>query len=190
MTWTRRLNKKPCSTMYLTFRDVRNLVEPSLSLAGLGRRYGIQDNEGKGTFPHSSNRCLWTLKTTCSLPPEDSPDWFNDLSGQKIPLPEIRQALEAFQRGGFSNRYDYLSHYLRLDVNTLNFGFWNIWSDWKSRGINLVVSRLFTISKVKKNLFLQRKKNNKPTVKVFSGGFLFLLHLLTVWKTRACSTCS
>lgn len=134
--------------MYLTWRDVRNLVEPSLNLGGLGRRYGIGDKDGKGVFPHSSNRCLWTLKNKTSLPPEDSPDWFNELSGQNLPLAEIRQALEDYQQGGFRCRYDYLAHYLSLDVNTLNFGFWHLWSEWKSRGINLVVSRLFTVSKV------------------------------------------
>ena len=134
--------------MYLTFRDVRNLVEPSLNLRGLGRRYGIGDTDGKGVFPHSSNRCLGTLKTARSLPPEDSSDWFDDLSGATLPLTEIRQALADYQRGGFTSRYYYLSHYLGLDVNTLNFGFWHLWADWKSRGINLVVSRLFTVSKV------------------------------------------
>ena len=147
MTWTRVVYKTR-NTMFLTFRDVRNLVEPSLNLRNLGRRYGLADNDGKGVFPHSSNRCLWTLKNVCSLPAEDSPQWFDDLSGARTPVSEIRQALQDFQSGGFNTRYEYLVSYLAKDVSTLNFGFWHLWNEWKERGVNLVVARLFTLSKV------------------------------------------
>jgi len=147
MTWTRTYRGNR-STLFLTFRDVQNLVEPSLNLRNLGRRYGLDENEGKGVFPHSTNHCLWTLKNACSLPDEDSPQWFDDLSGTRIPVSDIRQALQDFQSGGFTNRYEYLVSYLSKDVSTLNFGFWHLWGEWKKRGVNLVVARLFTLSKV------------------------------------------
>lgn len=149
MSLTRNVGqRKSPDAKFLTFRDVRNLVEPNLNLRNLGRRYGLADDIGKGVFPHSSNRCIWTLKNACSLPPEDSPEWFDDLSGKKIPVSEIQRALQDFQSGRFNTRYEYLVCYLAKDVSTLNFGFWHLWTEWKERGVNLVVARLFTLSKV------------------------------------------
>lgn len=148
MTWTTRSRKSPAVKLLLTWRDVRNLLEPNLSLAGLGKRYGLSANEGKGAFPHSSNKCLGTLKNSTSLPPEDSPEWYNDLTGVNTPLSEIRQALEEFERLRLTSRYHYLILYLKKDVSVLAYGFWNLWSEWKERGINVVITRTFTVSKV------------------------------------------
>ena len=54
------------SRIYLTWKDVRNLVEPSIGLGGLGRRYGLADEMGKGLFPHSSNSSLWYVRSAKS----------------------------------------------------------------------------------------------------------------------------
>ena len=55
---------KAKSKCYLTARDVRQLVEPNLSLARLGERYWLDGDGGKELFPHSSNSCLWALRNT------------------------------------------------------------------------------------------------------------------------------
>ena len=58
MVW-KEPGRKTRPQLLLTWRDVRLLVEPNIGLAGLGQRYGLSEDEGKGLFPHSSNNSLW-----------------------------------------------------------------------------------------------------------------------------------
>lgn len=110
--WTRKDKVK--SKVYLTCRDVRQLVEPTISLDGLGKRYGLDGEGGKGLFPHSSNACLWTLQNTSALPDEMSPEWRNDLSGVRPSIDDIRRSLREFEERGYGSRYEYLLCYLQV----------------------------------------------------------------------------
>ena len=112
MSWTLK-EKNSRSQGFLTWRDVRQLLEPNLSLEGLGQRYRLSQDEGKGLFPHSWNNSLW--KHTTILPPEESLAWRNDLTGTRPSLEAIRQAHHEFHTRGFANVYDYLCYYLQVD---------------------------------------------------------------------------
>ena len=108
LTWTSFCKAK--SKCYLSARDVRQLVEPNLSLARLGERYGLDGDGGKGLFPNSSNLCLWALRNTSTLPDELSSEWRNDLTGTRPPLEDIRRSLREFEKQGF----EYLQRYLQV----------------------------------------------------------------------------
>ena len=105
---------KAKSKVYLTCRDVRQLVEPTISLEGLGKRYGLDGEGGKGLFPHSSNACLWTLQNTSTLPDEMSPEWRNDFSGARPSTEDIQRSLREFEERGYGSRYEYLLCYLQV----------------------------------------------------------------------------
>jgi len=45
----------PFWAQYITFKDVRNLTDQGTSLELLGKRFGVPEKFGKGTFPHSAN---------------------------------------------------------------------------------------------------------------------------------------
>ena len=112
LTWTSFCKAK--SKCYLSARDVRQLVEPNLSLARLGERYGLDGDGGKGLFPNSSNLCLWALRNTSTLPDELSSEWRNDLTGTRPPLEDIRRSLREFEEQGYGSRYEYLQRYLQV----------------------------------------------------------------------------
>ena len=73
MKWKETGISRP--TIYLTWRDVRQLVEPGIGLGGLGRRYGLGSEEGKGLFPHSGNNNIRKLHLSFSLPNHESEEW-------------------------------------------------------------------------------------------------------------------
>ena len=114
MSWT-STERNLMSQGLWTCRDVRQLLEPNLSLEGLGQRYGLSQDEGKGLFPHSWNNSLWKLKHTTILPSEESLAWRNDLTGTRPSLEAIHQAHHEFHTRGFANVYDYLCYYLQVD---------------------------------------------------------------------------
>ena len=113
MSWTSREGKTR-SQVFLTWRDVRQLLEPNLSLAMLGQRYGLNESQGKGLFPHSWSDSIYKLKTTKTLPPADSSAWYSSLSGKRPSLEDIQKAGEEYINGGFQNCYEYLCHYLQV----------------------------------------------------------------------------
>ena len=45
----------PFWAQYITFKDVRHLTDQGTSLELLGKRFGVPEEFGKGTFPHSAN---------------------------------------------------------------------------------------------------------------------------------------
>ena len=54
----------PFWAQYITFKDVRNLTDQGTSLELLGKRFGVPEKFGKGTFPHSANcsvRCVFII---------------------------------------------------------------------------------------------------------------------------------
>ena len=102
------------SKLLITMRDVRNLVEPTISLGNLGKRYGVSGcEESKGLFPHSSNTSIHKLRASTELPSVDSPEWDNLLGGRPNDT-EIQVAHADFQRHGYANRYEYLLGYLKV----------------------------------------------------------------------------
>ena len=114
MMWKETGKSRP--TIYLTWRDVRQLVEPGIGLGGLGRRYGLGSEEGKGLFPHSGNNNIRKLHLSFSLPNHESEEWTNSLGRNRPTHEEIESAHEEFRRIGAVNRYQYLVYYLKVSV--------------------------------------------------------------------------
>ena len=135
---TQWLGDKNC-TVHLTMKDVRNLEEPNVNLATLGKKYNL--DEAKGLFPHSLSTGVQDLKETLHLPPANSSAWYNLLSNSSPNDAEIEQAHIDFQQCSAKNLYQYALHYLEKDVLVLFKVFFEILKAWNLSGVNIVLAR-------------------------------------------------
>ena len=76
-------------------KDIRNLEEPNVNLATLGKKYNL--DVAKGLFPHSLSTGVRDLNETDCLPAVNSSAWYNLLSNSSPKYEEIEQAHMDFQ---------------------------------------------------------------------------------------------
>ena len=106
-------SKKNWSQQFV-FKDVRNLTEQNCSLELLSKRFGVPNQSGKGTFPHSANCSVRWLKETQSLPNFESQEWNDVLKNCKPTQEAVNQAQQDFQLIKAENLYEYLIFYLKV----------------------------------------------------------------------------
>lgn len=135
---TQWLGEKNC-TVHLTMKDIRNLEEPNVNLATLGKKYNL--DVAKGLFPHSLSTGVQDLKETDRLPTVNSSAWYNLLSNSSPNDEEIEQAHIDFQHCSAENLYEYALHYLEKDVLVLFKVFFEILKAWNVSGVNIVLAR-------------------------------------------------
>ena len=71
----------------------------------------------KGVFPYTFFTSIERLKNTTCIPPKST--FFNDLTKTEITDENYQRAIDCFTRLGCTNMYEYLLHYLKLDVTLL-----------------------------------------------------------------------
>ena len=135
---TKWLQETACP-ISLTMKDVRNLEEPNVNLATLGKKYNLEIS--KGLFPHAISDGIVTLKETKCLPSKESEIWYNILSHSKPSDQDIEQAHADFEECSAQNLYDYAKSYLCRDVEVLFNVFFKILEAWKLSGVNIVLAR-------------------------------------------------
>ena len=149
--------EKKCKIL-LTFKDARSLQEPNINLATLGKKFNI--DVSKGLFPHAVSVSVQNLKQTTQLPPAASTSWFNILSNSKPSDTDIQQAHCDFENCGARNLYEYAISYLARDTQVLFQVFLQMLEAWNQAGVNIILSRQFTISSVVFKLFYIQNKLN------------------------------
>lgn len=131
----------------IVFRDVAKLLAPSTSLRSFGALFKLE--QAKAHFPFGLLNSVEALK----MPelPSDLLSWKSDLSsgggGSSTTLEDIAEAQELYRRAGCTNLGEYLSAYLKLDVDILYLAT----QKWRRHlkqlvDIDFVESKKFTIS--------------------------------------------
>ena len=151
--------KEKKSKILLTFKDARSLQEPNINLATLGKKFNLDVT--KGLFPHALSVSIQNLKQTTHLPPPTSSSWFNILSNSTPSETDINQAHLDFENCGAHNLYEYAIAYLCRDTQVLFQVFLQMLEAWNQAGVNIILTRQFTISSVVFKLFyIQNKRND------------------------------
>ena len=125
--------------IFLTFKDVKHLQEPNVSLATLGKIYNLEVE--KGLFPHALSLSIENLKNTLQLPPYEADAWFNVLTNSKPSRQAVEQAHQDFSESSSNNLYQYCVKYLHLDCEVLFQSFMCMLEDWNRAGVNLILAR-------------------------------------------------
>ena len=132
---------------HVTFRDVISLLSPGTSLRQFGQLFNLQ--QAKAHFPFGILTGVDALK----LPklPADVSDWQSDLTASKGPTTQadVDEALQLFEDAQCNSVGDYLTTYLRLDVDILYLATQG-WRQTIAAEINVdfVHSATFTISSI------------------------------------------
>ena len=132
------MEEKKC-LIFLTFKDVKYLLEPNVSLATLGKIYNLQVE--KGLFPHAISLSVEKLKNTQHLPQYEAEAWFNVLTNSKPSRQAVEQSHQDFYESRSTNLYQYCEKYLHRDCKVLFQSFMCMLEDWNRTGVNLILAR-------------------------------------------------
>jgi hypothetical protein len=96
----------------LRIGEIKRLLSPGTSLAGLAKTVGIPESKASFPFQMFTSEAYLREKRL----PEKSEQWQSDLSpGKKITQEEVDEIQKLYDLLGFKNVGDYLVHYLKLD---------------------------------------------------------------------------
>ena len=127
----------------VVFRDFLSIENPFTSLENMSRKYNIQ--HPKQVFPYGVLTSINRLKTMQNMPMSDG--YWKMMSGGLVEQEKRRKAAAYFKTTNASNMYEYIIHYLHIDVLSLCecfFGYQKVLfetEDW-----NIPANKLYTIS--------------------------------------------
>jgi DNA polymerase type B, organellar and viral len=129
----------------ISFRDITKLLAPSTNLRSFGALFELP--VAKGHFPFSILKGPQSLKIPTL--PKDKRTWQSTLSSNQDPITqtEVNEAIDFYNKSGFTNVGQYLKHYLTLDVKILQQAT-DLWRQRLAKviGLDFIDIEKFTIS--------------------------------------------
>ena len=160
----------------VVFRDFLSIENPFTSLENMSRKYNIE--HPKQVFPYGVLTSIKRLKSMKTMPLGD--EYWRTMSGGLVPKEKRQQAVDYFKTTGALSMYEYIIHYLKIDVLSLCecfFGYQKVLyetEDW-----NITTNKLYTISSLmyEKN-YKQQFSNVPDNISVFEIKNKFIKDLL------------
>ena len=160
----------------VVFRDFLSIENPFTSLENMSRKYNVK--HPKQVFPYGVLTSVKRLKSMRAMPLGD--EYWKTMSGGLVDNEKRQRAARYFKATGALNMYEYIIHYLEIDVLSLCecfFGYQKVLyetEDW-----NITANKLYTISSLmyEKN-YKQQFSNLWTNVAVFEIKNTFIRELL------------
>ena len=160
----------------VVFRDFLSIENPFISLENMSRKYNVK--HPKQVFPYNVLTSIKRLKTMQAMPMGD--EFWKTMSGGLVSREKRHQAAAYFKSTNAQNMYEYIIHYLHIDVLSLCecfFGYQKVLLETEEW--NIPANKLYTISSLmyEKN-YKQAFINNWENLAVFEIKNKFIKQVL------------